>query len=336
MKVTTLYIDLKKTKNNLFYYLKNSSKKCIVILKSNAYGLGMVRIGKYLENENIEMYAVATLDEAITLRNNGIKKDILLLGVASYNDLQYCYDNNITLSIVSFNQFYELKKTSLPLKVHLKIDTGMHRLGIPSNLLSHMIDNIHKRSPFILKGIYTHYIGGVDELDYLLQQQKVFDNALKNINLTDLLIHDCSTNSYNLINSSFTNSYRIGMGLYNKQQILKIVAPVINVIKVKKYQCVSYNCSFICPDDGYILTIPFGYSDGWLRSIPLLHKNFIQAGLMTMNYTMLFTKEYNNEKKITITGDKENTLIKYQSVNNISVYEIIASLNPFLKRVYLD
>ena len=137
------------------------------------------------------------------------------------------------------------------------------------------------------------------------------------------------------MNLNYTNSIRIGLGLYgltNKTKpILSLESPIINVIKVKKNESISYHSSFTAPKDGYIVTIPFGYGEGWYKNIEIINKDFIQAGEMTMNYTMFFTTDYPTTNKIEIIG-KQNKISNLSLINKISPYEIVTKLSPFIYR----
>ena len=160
--------------------------------------------------------------------------------------------------------------------------------------------------------------------------------SLKNINYKKYIIHDVSSNNVSLLDLSYTSAIRIGLGLYGlnyaTKPILSIKSPIINIIKIKKNESVSYHSSFIAPKDGYILTIPFGYGDGWYKNIEIINKNYLQAGEMTMNYTMFYSEFYPKDKYIEVVGDY-NKILNLSLIHKISSYEIITKLSPFIPRI---
>ena len=154
--------------NNIRKLLKEDTKICTV-LKANAYGHGSVEIAKFLENKNVDYFAVARLEEAIELRENNIKMPILCLGFVPEESLEYALENNITLTIYSLEMAKKLndisEKTGITANIHIKIDTGMSRIGFEaseesidqivniSNLNNLYIIPIIESSKFIYKEI---------------------------------------------------------------------------------------------------------------------------------------------------------------------------------------
>ena len=144
------------SKQNLLYNYsqikKLSSKEVIAVVKSNAYGLGILEIASILFASGVTFFAVATLEEAIYLRKNNIGGTILLLERTNEYALAYSYQ--ITISIVSLSQLEDIKKSPVPVVAHLKIDTGMNRLGLSKDDIN-VIKN-YSLTNLKIKGLYSH------------------------------------------------------------------------------------------------------------------------------------------------------------------------------------
>jgi alanine racemase len=150
-----LVVSLHKIRNNVLKIKKIIEKKIFAVVKSNAYGLGMVKISKNIENI-VDGFCVSNIDEAIELRKNSIDKEIILFQ-STINDLDFMYEKQITMVLFSLNEIKDIllfvKKK--PIKIHLKIDTGMGRLGILPCEIFNQIYIFQQLSPYI-DGIMTH------------------------------------------------------------------------------------------------------------------------------------------------------------------------------------
>ena len=331
VKSNKIILDFNELSNNIEYYKSTYNKKIMVVLKNDAYGHGLKHIANFLDNdERINYFVINNIKEAIFLRKNKITKPILILGNIEKEDLEFCKDNDLTISINNLKIFYELIDNKYTGKVHININTGMNRLGIKKEDFGKIIN-----SNLNIEGIYTHYKGGNDDLYSIKKQKKDFDELISKIEHSKYIIHDVSSNNVSLLNLKYTSSIRLGLGLYGlnyiTKPILSLKSPIINIIKVNKGECISYHSSFITPSDGYIVTIPFGYGDGWYKNIEIIVPNYIQAGEMTMNYTMFFTEKYPTIKEIEIIG-KYNKITNISLIYKISPYEIITKLSPFIHR----
>lgn len=335
LKHTNIILDLDNLRDNINYYFNNFNKKILAVVKNNAYGHGLKEIASYLEKDDRIIYLVVnSISEGIYLRRNNITKNILVLGNPEIIDYKIALKNNLTLSINNVKSFYNFLDNNYKGKLHLNINTGMNRLGISNFDITKIL-----KSSLNIEGIYTHYKGGDSDLYSIKKQKEIFNNYINSIDYKKYIIHDVSTNNVSLLDLKYTNAIRIGLGLYgltyNTKPILTLKAPIINIIKVSKNESVSYHSSFIAPSDGYILTIPFGYGEGWYKNIEIINKNYIQAGEMTMNYTMFFSKDYPKEKEIEILGST-NKMINISLINKISPYEIVTKLSPFINRYIIN
>lgn len=327
-----------ETKNIIENYnsIKNYTKKGIIaVIKDNAYGHGLIRIGHILSKLNPLMLCVSTLNDAINLRKNMIFTPILLLGRC--DDAQLLYSFKITPSLVCLEQVHNLIKSNLPLSCHIEIETGMHRLGISCEEINDVI-NMLNNSKMKIKGVYTHFCSNNYQ-----KQLEIFKSSLTNFSQQKLLIH-CQASSYINASLDFVNCVRIGLALYGYSSYLKNLKPALNLFipivrcqKINKGTPIGYDYIEETPDDGYIITIPWGYSHGLSRLKKLCFdfngETIFQCGKSCMDLTMFFSK-----KEI-----KEGTLIEFFSTHNInnltiknddSVYYLLSSINPSIRRIY--
>ena len=289
--------------NNLKYNIKeikkyyNDYKYYIGVVKANAYGHGD-RISKTLEEAGINYLAVSSLEEAISVRNY-TKLPILCFGYVDPKDIEQVINNNITLSIISYDYYQELLKLNKKIKVHLKINSGMNRFGIKDkNKVKEIVDTL-KESNIELEGIYTHLAtSGVSDT-YYDEQIKKFEELTSLINLNNIkIVH--IFNSLGLARHKklpYTNGVRLGLMMYgftynvgkmniiNKikrrlklrfikiskttltnnlklRKVLSLHSEVVNINKVKEGEFVGYSAKYIAPYDTLVAIVPIGHADG--------------------------------------------------------------------------
>ena len=323
-------IDLNKLKANLDEIKKINNKQIIAVIKSNAYGFGLVEIAKFLEKENIRFFAVATIEEAIVLRQNNIRANILVL---EKNDNYQTYVKyNLIYSLYDIPSLKNIVISHLPIRIHIKINTGLNRLGIEENEIEELI-NLIKNNKVKIEGLFTHI---ADISTYYTQLEK-FEFFAKNLNfIKNLITHIDSSRFIDKIN--FTNAMRIGLSLYNyKENCLSLHSPIYQLREVKKGELVGYHKQESTPSKGYLITIPLGYADGWnssRRTIGFIDNHKVQQiGETCMDHMMLFSKEQIKSPTIEIIGD--NITINYLStIYEESEYQILATLSPRLVRNY--
>lgn len=341
-----IYINEDNLVYNYQYYKNKTNKNIIAILKSNAYGHGLIPVAKILDSLNVYMIAVSTIQEGINLRQHNIKTQILILEPIEVKDMLNCYYYHLTPVISSLYQFNKLSKakffSSLP--IHLKIDSGMHRLGVNKEEAIIIKEKLNIYSNLKLSGIFTHLIGSEKEEGFINKQIKYFEEIIDIFDDTSLSLHVSSSSSLD-IDSSKTNTVRIGLGLYglkdpnNTKQVLSLSSPIINIRHIQKDEYASYNNSFKAPNDGYIYTIPLGYQSGILLKYKIKptidNKPLLVAGNKCMNQTLLFSKnQYFIGEMISII-DEKNTLLDLSKRSNVSIYELICLLNQNIKRIVI-
>ncbi len=331
------YIEI--SKNQLienYKSIKDRVKKDIIcVVKSNAYGHGLMEIVKILAPLSPKMFAVSSLEECMLIRKGLIFIPILLLGKC--DNFTYAYNFRITLSVISIEYLKLLKKSNLPIFIHLLIDTGMNRDGIRIDEVDEALEIINK-SKLILKGVFTHF---TSDNNYE-KQNELFSKCLAKIPNNSLIIHSQATSTF-LKDNNFTNAIRIGLALYGLVEGLDLSKPVltlkslaINEIKINALEKVSYNQEPV-NKDGYIYTIPLGYGDGLIRN----HKNIVevngtilhQVGITCMDHFMVYSESQINMNNIFIIIGQHQTINDIANKNATIPYEVAAKLSRRIKRV---
>lgn len=321
MKKARIIIDKIKLKENYHYYSRGT-EKVIFVIKSNGYGCGINKIAKLLLNEGAKYFAVFTIKEAIKIRKISPNSFILILNSIEKKDIFICEKYNLTICINSIDDYLLIKKTKCYLPIHIKIDTGLHRLGLSEDEFNHVFND----KSLNITGIFSHLVGGKNNLDYLKKQIDTFDRIISLINHDNYLIHICSSSSFEIIKSKYQNAIRIGLGIYGFSNYfnpcISISLPIISKKQINANEYCSYDCSFKTPSTGYLYVLPIGYSNWLSQNIIFNYKDFVTAGKICMNTTILFSKNNLQKKVITLDG---YDLIKLCHYNNISIYWLLSS-----------
>lgn len=339
---------------NLIYNLnqikKHTNKKIIAVVKADAYGHGAVEISKVLEKERVAYLAVARISEALILRKANIKTPILILSPIDPSDISLALENDLTLTIFSLDWLKKITPKE-KIKLHLKVDTGMNRLGLKSiDEIKEAISIIKNNENLCLEGIYTHY-ATVDTNDELyFKQRDFFVQILNEIDYDFKYIHTSASAALIKQKEDFTNAVRPGLALYglkpapnldlNLKPILSLYSNVVQIKNLKKGEFVSYGPKYVAKKDTKIAVIPIGYGDGWLRryeDVPVVisDKHYRIVGRICMDLLMVEVDD-----KV-LVGDTVELIGPNITVDEIAEkvgtinYEVVTNLDKRLKRNYI-
>lgn len=183
-------VDLKALEHNYIQVKRLAGKdvQMMVVVKANAYGHGTVEISKVLEGVGVNYLGVATTDEAVRLRDHGIKTPILVLGSVLPEEVRIAKDRDITLTLCSHDILKEIKalaktedEPGTKIKVHIKVDTGMGRIGIWHEDALHFIKEVSGEKSIALEGIYTHFSSAGRDEFFTAYQMESFERLLVSI-----------------------------------------------------------------------------------------------------------------------------------------------------------
>lgn len=346
---TVAEINLNNLQHNTDLLHKESHKPLFCVVKANAYGHGATKIAVFLEQFSyVSYFCVSSIDEALELRNNNIKKPIINLGFTDIFDLNECINNNITISIISkkwliraLEAHHDLSK----LKCHIKLDTGMNRLGIKS--ISEYCDVLEmaKKHGLEVEGVFTHYHSSDSINGASLKQLELFKRFLNQCDHPYKWIHIANTDAALLTNEAFTNAIRCGLALYgyaskpsNLKPILTLTSQVSQAKEIEAGETVSYSAAFVATEKMKIGIVPIGYADGINRKLTnhYFYINGKQAkilGKICMDQTIVKFPYDEWRNIVEIIGPHQNAADLAQVLGTIT-YEILTGISDRITRTY--
>lgn len=345
---TILTINIDNLLFNLDYLKRINHKNIIPVIKADAYGTCDFYVAKLLASKGIKLVAVSSIDEAIHLRRHGIDIDILILGYVSIEDLSLVKQYDLSIITVNEDYIFGLNDELRTIKFHIKIDTGMHRLGIQgeniSEILNHLIDH-----GAIVEGIMTHFAKS-DEKDeeYTKLQFERFNEAIKKADYSFKYIHCDNTDASLNFKDDVTNYMRIGLGMWGYSSFesklkpcLELTSEIVECKSLNKGEALGYGLKYESDGSGYISILPIGYADGLLRnnsmrSVCIEGEKATIVGNICMDQCFIKTsKPYELHTKVEIFGSHIPLEMMAQELNVIP-YEIITNISDRVKRVFVD
>lgn len=328
--------------------------RLLACVKADAYGHGAVEVARALEQAGADYLSVAFLDEAIQLRRAGIQAPVLVLGYTPPEGIQAAWEHRVTVTVFSpevLEAIRRLPEASLerPLKVHVKIDSGMGRLGLlPGDGAVSFIEEAAGLPQAEVEGMFTHF-SKADEEDksYTQEQYRCFAGVVaameqKGIRLPILHTGNSAT-AIDMPELSF-NMVRIGISLYglypsdevNRQRVAlrPVMSLKTNVSFVKKlppHWGVSYGARYVTEAEEMIATLPIGYADGYSRMLSGKAEVLIRgrrasvAGTICMDQCMVSLKSFGKEAE-EIGAGEEVVLFGSQSGSSITADELASWL----------
>ncbi len=351
----------------------NKNCQFMAVVKADGYGHDAKLVSKYAIKGGASQLGVATLNEGIKLRSSGVKKPILILGnLYTKRDLILCFKNDLMPTISSIRECLICnnigKQFGLKFPLHLKVDTGMSRLGFEYNKFVQQFEKIKSFENILIEGIYSH-LSSADEANALdpksiTQSQRLkFNELLKQINLdrnNEIKIH-LANSAGMLINKDFHfHMVRVGLTMYGYNPLDKIdknlsLKPALS-LKVKvafirtidKGVSVSYGGKFVSHRKTNLAVLSIGYADGVPRNlsgkINVIHNNkfYPQVGSITMDQMMVDITD-SNEIKVGSTlvllgsdGDKTISPLDWARESNTIPWEILCSFKNRLPKVQVN
>lgn len=332
------------------------TKEIFAVVKANGYGHGDAEVSKVAIEAGVSCLAVSGLDEALRLRQSGIEVPILVLGMTRLKDVALAAENNISLT--AHDEMWIEHLVSLPLekkiKVHLKIDSGMHRLGLMDANQIQTNFNLLKTAPMVeVEGIFTHMATADCDKEYLDYQIQNFKNLISNLDLSGVkYVHLENTATLLQKEFDFDHAIRLGIGLYgvnpdanfipidfDLKPALKLLSNLVQVKQIKKGDKVGYGSTYEAKNDEWIGVVPIGYADGWIR----LHQGrcvIVEGheceivGRVCMDQMMIrLPKQFPMGTTVTLIGDGMPVERVAKEIGTIS-YEILCLISDRVPRVY--
>ncbi|MBN2478692.1 MAG: alanine racemase [Parachlamydiales bacterium] len=358
-------VDLKQFKKNLLIIKENlkDSLFCLPV-KANAYGHGLVEIAKVAQDEKVVDYlACATLEEGKMLRDANIKIPILMLGSFFEDQIEDLIKNDLEVTISSFLKAKIIKdfcdKNNKKCKVHLKIDTGMKRIGVRPQTAEKLLEFLNNEDCFIIKGIFSHF-ACAENKDHPFNQIQLneFSSFIKQVNPPkDVLCHLANSAGVLYFENGYFDMVRPGAlayGCYTAnmpekfegiKSIFSLKSRVSFFKVVNENEGISYSHTYVTKNKTRILTIPIGYGDGYFRSLSNKAKVLINGrkypivGTICMDQLMVDIQNDSVfvDDEVVLIGkqkDQEISLLDIAELLHTVTYEILCSFNKRLARIY--
>lgn len=335
------------------------NEKLLAVVKADAYGHGAVMLAPTLLASGADMLGVASIDEGADLRNANITADILVLGAVPVWAVESAVKLNLAISVFSKDHILAcqqaFERTGIKPKVHVKIDTGMNRIGLSVEDAVNFINEIRKCDFIDFKGVFTHLANAEVREKTILQIEK-WNSVVSKINTEGLLLHILNTAGQMCYDVANSNMRRAGIALYGLypdfpedgekripmlKQILSLKGRIVHIHDAHDNDGVSYGHTYTVHGTRKIATVPLGYADGIPRGLSnkifgvLNGKKVPQIGNITMDQMMFDITGIDAKAGEVITLlDENNSIDKWAKILNTINYELTCRLKVRLPRVY--
>lgn len=371
-----VWVEISKSNliNNItqFRQLIQKPVKICAVIKSNAYGHGMIEIAPIIE-PLVDFIAVDSINEALTLKSKGIAKPILILGYTRIENLEEVVHNDFHQTISSIESLIEIEKQAKKqyklAKVHLKIETGTNRQGIFPDDLNNYFIHIKNSDNLKLCGLSTHYANIEDTTDhsYAFKQLEIFKNALQiadKFSFNDVIKHTACSAAAILYPETHFDMIRIGISQYGlwsssetfvsaKQKKIEInLRPVLTwktiIAQIKNLPAgsyIGYGCTEKVEVPTKVAILPIGYNDGLDRKLSSIGNVLVKGkrckilGRICMNMCVIDVNHLPDlqlEDEVVILGSQNGQTISAEEIaKKIGTinYEVITRINPLIKRI---
>ena len=359
---TTLEVNLNAVVANLNYYrsFMKPETKLVCMIKADGYGAGAVEIAKTLQDHRVDYLAVAVADEGVTLRKNGITSNIMIMN-PEMTAFKTMFDYDLEPEVYSFRLLDALiraaeKEGVTGFPVHIKLDTGMHRLGFdPENDMEELIGKLKHQNAIIPRSVFSHFVGSDDDgFDaFSAHQFELFDKGSKQLQAAfdhKILRHICNSAGIEHFPERQLDMCRLGLGLYginsrNNETIncvSTLKTTILQMHHIKAGESVGYSRKTILDKDSVIAAIPIGYADGLNRHLGNRHAYCLvngqkadYVGNICMDVAMIDVTGIDCKE-----GDSVEIFGEHLPVQTLSdildtiPYEVLTTISNRVKRVY--
>ena len=320
-----LIVEKENLKNNLKIVREIINKdkkkpKLIAVIKGNGYGLGLIKYANFLIDNGVDFFAVATVEEAIKLRKNGITQDILMMSsTAVKEDIELLIKNKIILTVGSKEAGEAIeeiaKNINQKVRIHLKIDTGFGRYGFIYSQKDEMVKTIKKWKNIQIEGIFSHFsiafYGDGKETREQYDRFMQCINTLKENNIQPGMMHICNSSAFLRFPEMHLDAVRVGSALLGRLSIPNtfgfkkvgyLKSNIAEIKNVPKGYNIGYSNSFTTQKETKIAIVPCGYADGFNVKVD---RDMFRA-IDKLRYVLRDIKDAFKNKKlyVTINGEK--------------------------------
>jgi alanine racemase len=333
----------------------------LAAVKANAYGHGLVAVSKRLEREGARWFGVATAEEALALREAGLGAGVLILGPV-YEGIEGLIERDLALTVTD-ERALELageaaRRVGKQVRVHLKVDTGMGRLGRPAAEALGLVHMADRHRQVFLEGLWTHLACADEEGNFTACQLETFGGLLAEVERAKVaipLVHAANSAGLIACKEAHFSMVRPGIALYgyhssaliaglepHLRPVMTLTAPVTFVKRVRAGTPVSYGCLWQAPRDTQIATVRLGYADGYPRVLSGKARVLVRGrlrpvvGRICMDQLMVDVGDLDVEvgERVTFFGREGLDAEEVGRLAGTISYEILASVGQRVKRLY--
>jgi alanine racemase len=358
-------VNLKSLAFNLNQVKKMLSAKTMILatIKADGYGHGLIPVARKLAANKVDYFGVASIDEGIKLRAAGIKIPVLILGLTLKSDIAPLFDYELTPTICSYDLALALdrrgQRLGRKIKVHIKVDTGMGRIGLTLEEALRLVRRIRKLKFIEIEGIFTHFaLADIDE-KFTADQINSFNSLILQLEAEGVhipLAHTANSMGVLAYRQSHFNMVRPGLALYglypkpglkiNLKPVLSLKTKVIYVKKVPKGCGISYGHIYVTKKKTTVVTLPIGYGDGYPRNLSNIGPVLIKGKLFKVSGRICMDQIMVDVGNLKVRVGDEAVLIGSQAKHRITAedlahlcntisYEIVCGLGSRIPRVYV-
>lgn len=364
---TILEVNLNALVSNLNYYrsFMKPETKLICMVKADAYGAGSVEVAKTLQDHRVDYLAVAVADEGVTLRRNGITQNIMIMN-PEMTAFKTMFDYDLEPEVYSFRLMDALiqaaeKQGITGWPVHIKFDTGMHRLGFdPEKDIDEVIRRLQQQNVIIPRSVFSHFVGSdsADFDQFSAEQFRKFDEASSKLQAAfshKLLRHICNSAGIVHFPERHLDMCRLGLGLYGYDPmgtdtdaslipVSTLKTTILQLRRVPKDETVGYSRKGVLTRDSVIAAIPIGYADGLSRHLGrgacyclVNGQKAPYVGNICMDVAMIDVTDIpcSEGDSVEIFGEQLPATVLSDVLDTIP-YEVLTAVSGRVKKVYFQ
>ena len=348
---STAIIYLNRLEHNVQLLKEHIGKdvRQLAVIKADAYGHGAVQVAHFLQDK-VDWFAVASMQEAVELRESGIKNDLLVFAPPTVHSGPFYAQLGITAVVGELAQLDWLDENA---SYHLQFDTGMGRFGFYPEEAVEVAEAIRNYPGLRLTGIMTHFASADNPNDPSVDDQLGKFQSVQDIFGRNLIYHSANSGGVLFYKNSHFSMVRHGISMYGYrpgdvaveglQPVMEWETYLAAVKPIRKGMKVSYHSTWTCPEDGFLGVVPVGYADGYRRNLTgegrmiIGEKSYPVVGIITMDYSMLYLG--NDDLKagtaVTIMDQSRITADDLAGAIESISYEILCGISKRrVRRVY--
>jgi alanine racemase len=345
---------------NPIYRDSGKRPQLMAVVKGDAYGHGAVHLAQLFQATRVDYLGVASIDEGRWIREGGVKLPILILSPTPAWAIDSALENNLDITVTTEKQLADISKKALSMgrqaHIHLKVDTGMHRLGVPINKLEAMLESIRKDPALNLVAVWSHLANASQE-DSVMRQKVVFDQAVAMTRpiFPETIFHLASSEATTRFAQCHYDMVRVGLYLYglepntvseDLQPAMSVRARINHTSTIETGERVGYGHTWQAERPSRLAAIPIGYADGVDRGLSNQMKGLLmgqvvsQVGRISMDQMLFDITDVPQAEEgdlITLIGGNDQNalyLSDWAVLLDTITYELACRMRVRLPRIY--